>query len=188
LALLERLPDTVERTRQELRLQLALGTSLRATQGYGALEVEHVYIRARELCQQLGEPPQLFPVLWGLWYFYFVRLELQRARELGQQCLSLAYRVHDPAFLVEAHFALGLTLLLLGELTLAREHLEQGIALYDPQQHRSFTFLYGQDPKVTSLAIAAWALWYLGYPDQALKSIHEALTLAHDLSHQQFSF
>ena len=55
-------------------------------------------------------------------------------------CLSLAQSVQDPALLVEAHHALGQTLFFLGELALAREHLEQGIALYDPQQHRSLPF------------------------------------------------
>jgi predicted ATPase len=61
--------------------------------------------------------------------------------------------------------------------------LEQGIALYDPQQHRSLAFLYGQDPKVTCLSYVAWALWLRGYPDQALDRSHEALTLAQELSH-----
>lgn len=61
---------------------------------------------------------------------------------------------------------------MLGELTPAREHFEQGVALYDPLQHRSLAFLYGQDPKVASLSPAAIVLWHLGYPDQALKSIH----------------
>ena len=33
------------------------------------------------------------------------------------------------------------------------------------------------------LSFAALALWFLGYPDQALKRSHEALTLAQELSH-----
>jgi len=181
--LLKTLPDTPERARQELMLQIALGAPLRATKGYAAPEIGAIYTRAWELCQQVGETAQLFPVLWGLWYFYLVRAEYQTARELGQQCLALAQRVQDPALLVEAHFALGTTLLLLGEFIPAREHLEQGIALYDPRQHPSLAFLDGQDPKVTSLCIAGLALWHLGYPDQALKRIPDALTLAHELSH-----
>ena len=70
LELLKTLPDTPERTQQELTLQIALGAPLMATKGYAAPEVEHAYTRARELCQQVGETPQLFPVLWGLWVFY----------------------------------------------------------------------------------------------------------------------
>ena len=70
-----------------------------------------------------------------------------------------------------------------GSLPLAREHLEQGIALYDPQQHRSLAFVFGMDPGCVGLCYAAWVLWLLGYPDQALKRSHEALTLAQELSH-----
>ena len=80
LELLKTLPDTPGRAQQELTLQITLGAPLQATKGYGAPEVEKVYTRARELCQQVGETPQLFPVLWGLWLFYLARGELQTAR------------------------------------------------------------------------------------------------------------
>ena len=73
---------------------------------------------------------------------------------------------------------LGDTLLWLGECADARAHLEQGRALYNLQQHRSHAFLYGYDSGVHGLAFEALALWYLGYPDQALRRIHDALTLA----------
>ena len=86
-------------------------------------------------------------------------------------------------FLLEAHRALGTTLLFLGELVPARAHLEEGIILYDLEQHHSLTFRYGQDSKVTCLGYAAWALWLLGYPDQARARMHEMLTLAQELSH-----
>src|SRR6185295_4724596 len=103
---LKTLPDTPERAQQELTLQIALGAPLQATKGFGASEVEAVYTRARELCRQVGETPQLFPVLWGLWLFYTARAEHKTARELGEQLLSLAQRVQDPALLLQAHHAL----------------------------------------------------------------------------------
>src|SRR5262245_33029776 len=111
LELLKTLPETPERISQELTLQLALGTPLMATKGWAAPEVGHVYARARELCKQMGETPQLFPVLFGLWAFYQVRGELQTARELAEQLLSLAQRQQDPALLLQAHYALGDTLM-----------------------------------------------------------------------------
>jgi len=83
LELLKTLPNTPERAQQELMLQVALGVPLMATKGYAVPEVERVYTRARELCQQVGETSQLFPVLYGLWGFYYVREELRKARELG---------------------------------------------------------------------------------------------------------
>src|SRR4030095_12512228 len=88
------------------------------------------------------------------------------------------------AFLPDAHRALGIALFHLGELTAALAHMQQSIALCDPQTHRpDQSPLSGQDPKVGSLSYVAWALWLLGYPDQARKSSHEALALAEELSH-----
>src|SRR5713101_229763 len=93
LELLKTLPDTHERTQQELLLQTALGPALMVTKGLATPEVEKACTRARELCQQVGETPQLLPVLFGLWRFYLNRAELQTARERGEQFLRLAQRV-----------------------------------------------------------------------------------------------
>jgi len=153
------------------------------TKGYAAPEVEKVYSRARELYQQVGESPQFFPMLFGMWAFYSVRAEYNTARELGEQLVSLAQSAQDPALLLEAHVASGNTLSFLGELVLAHGHLEQAIALYDPQQYRSHAFVYGQDPGVHSLSYATLVLWLLGYPDQARKRSLEAFALAQELSH-----
>jgi len=183
LSRLRTLPDTFERTLQELALQITLGPALMATMGYAASEVLHAYARARELCRQVGQDPQLFLVLRGLWVFYLMRAEHKTALELGEELLRLAQSVQDPTLLLQAHMALGSTCFRIGELTQARGHLEDGIALYDPQQHRSLAFDYGDDPGVICLSDASWLLWHLGYPDQALQRSHEALTLAQQLAH-----
>ncbi len=183
LRLLATLPDTLERAQQELTLQIALSSALAATKGYGASEVENAYIRARELCRQLGETPQLFSVLRGLTIFYGVRAEHRTARELAEACLHLARNTRDPAFLIEAHYALGNNFFYLGEFALAREHFEQCLALYDPQQHHTSAFLYGQDTGIACAFRASWVFHLLGYPDQALKLNRETMALAKELSH-----
>ena len=182
LEVLKTLPDTGERTQQELALHTALGVSLRAAKGFGAPEVGQVYARARELCQQVEETPQLVPVLRGLWEFYELQGELQTARELGEQLLTLAQRVQEEEILLVAHSVLGDTLIWLGEFAGARAHLEQGMALYHPQRHRSHAFLYGYDSGVHCLSFGAWGLWYLGYPDQA-RGASTTLTLAQEVAH-----
>jgi len=183
LELLNALPDTRERAQQELGLHLTLGPVLMNVRGNAAPEVGTLYTRARELCQQVGDTSQLFPVLTGLWRFSLLRAELPLARELGEQMLRLAQQAQDTALLLGAHRALGATLLMQGELSLAREHLEQGIALYDPQQHRLLAFVYGTDIGVACQFHAALVLWLLGYPDQALQRGQEGITLAQELSH-----
>jgi predicted ATPase len=164
-------------------MQTTLGPALMHIKGQAASEVGRAYARARELCQQVGETPQLFQVLRGLWYFYLHRLELRTAQELGEQLLSLAQQVGDPALLLEAHYALRNTLNYLGEFAAAQAHLAQGITLYDPQQHHAHAVRYGQDPGMFCRAYAALTLWCLGYPDQALQRSREALTLARELAH-----
>jgi TOMM system kinase/cyclase fusion protein len=183
LELLTARPDTPERRQLELAMQIALGVSFMATKGYAAPEVEKAYTRARELCQQVGETPQIFPVLRGLAAFYHVRAELETARELSEQLLSLASRQQDLVLLMGAHLELGSTLFSMGEFTRALEQVERGVSLYDHKRHRSHAFLYGQDLGVSCLSRAASLLAILGYPDQALKRSYEALTLARDLSH-----
>jgi predicted ATPase len=183
IELLKTLPETPERTQHALTLHIALGAALQMAKGQAVPEVEHAYTQARALCQQVGETPELVPVLFGLYRFYHARAQLHTARELGETLLRLAQHADDPALAVVAHYPLGTTWLRLGALPAARPHLEAGIALYTPDQHRALVFRMGQDPGVGCRVNVALTLWLLGYPEQALARLHEALALAHELSH-----
>jgi class 3 adenylate cyclase/predicted ATPase len=182
LELLEALPAAPERAPRELALQFGLGKSLAIIRGYGAPEVERAFARARALCQQLGDTPQLMPALVGLWRFYLVRAELQAARELGEELLGLTERVPEPTLTLFAHATLGQTLTHLGHLAIAQRHLERAIALHDPQQHRPVALEFGDGPGVGSLVHAARNLWVLGYPDAAMTRIDQAVALARELA------
>ncbi len=183
IELLQTLAATPEHTQQALPLHIALGAALQMAKGHAASEVEHAYTQAYALCQQVGETPALVPVLLGLWRFYVVRSQLHTARELGDTLLRLAQRADDPALAVLAHYTLGATWFYLGAFPAARQHLEAGIARDTPDQRRAPVFRMGQDPGVACRQYAAMTLWALGYPAQALARIHEALALAHELSH-----
>src|SRR5207247_454015 len=115
LELLATLPETAERTQRELMLRITLGAPLIATKGYGAPEVEHVYGRALALCRQIGETPRLLQALLGLDAFYFMRGNLETARQLGEQCVRLAEQTGDPARILQARWALGQVLSHIGE-------------------------------------------------------------------------
>jgi tetratricopeptide (TPR) repeat protein len=183
IALLTTLPEAPERIQQSLTLHIALGTALQVTKGHAAPEVEHAYTRARALCQQVSETPELVPVLFGLWGFYVMRPQLHTARELGDTLLRLAQCTHDPALAVVAHWALGMTWLWLGALPAAHQHLEEAIARYTPDQRRVLLLRTGREPSVACRQYAAWILWLLGYPAQALTRLHETLALAQELAH-----
>ena len=181
--LLQSLPDNPVRIQQELGLQTMLGVALIANKGYASPEVEHCYARAVTLCRQVGETPQLFPALLGLWVCYLMQAKYTTAHELAERLLRLAQTAQDPLALVGAYWALGETELFMGRYGLARVALQQGIHHYDSRQHATRAFMYGQDNGVTCLIFEAWALWFLGYPEQALKRGHEALSLAQEVQH-----
>jgi DNA-binding winged helix-turn-helix (wHTH) protein/tetratricopeptide (TPR) repeat protein len=183
LELLATLPVSPERAQQEIELQIALGPALMAARGWAAPEVEQTYARARVLCTQFGETPQLFPTVWGLWRFYQSRGVLPTARALGAQLMRLAEHAADPTHRLEAHVALGQTLFQLGAYAAAWQHLEQGLALIDARAQQTLVLRPGDAPGVACLSFAALTLWCLGYPAQAVQRSQEALALAQALDH-----
>ena len=179
IEVLQVLPETPGRDRKELFLQTTLGPPLMATKGYAAPEVAAAFGRARELCHAVGDTEELFPVLWGLWVFYLVRAEHKTAVDLAGQLIDLAETIDDDALILEAYLARGVSALFVGELDEARSRLEQGVSMYDPLRHQALSLTYGSvDPGVGCAAHAAWTLWLLGYPEQALKAADQAQTWA----------
>jgi predicted ATPase len=165
-------------------LHLNLGSTLSIARGGRASpEVQQVYSRAYALCQQIGETPQVFQALRGLCMFALTRAEHARGRDLAEQLLSLAQGWRDPAFEAPARYLLGVTLWWQGEGVAARDHLEAGLRLYDPQQHRDHVVLYGLDSGVACGANLGLVLWALGSADQALQHLHRVLALARDVAH-----
>jgi predicted ATPase len=156
---------------------------LAVTKGHAAPEVERTYARARTLCAQIGDTPQLVPTLRGLCGFCVSRGALPTAREIGEQLLGLAQRTATPTLRLEAHAALGLTLCYLGEYATALMHLEQGIALTELAAQRALALHHDAVPGVRCLAVAANTLWCLGAPAQALRRSQEGLALAQQLAH-----
>jgi class 3 adenylate cyclase/tetratricopeptide (TPR) repeat protein len=180
-------PHNRNRLEHELALRTALGPALMSTKGLGSPEVGANYTQALEVCRQLGERPELFAVLRGLWEFHELRGELKTALRLGEELFRLAQAADDPALRLVTHDVLGDTLYWCGDFTRALEHLEQGIALYRIDEHRGLAHQHaGYDPCVACHIFSAYALWYLGYPDRAARRIEEGTALARELS-QTFS-
>jgi predicted ATPase len=180
IVLLKRFPETLERAQHELTLHIALGPPLMVTRGFAAPELATIYDRARVLCQQLGETPQLAPTLYGLAVFYYGRAQLPTARTLSEQILTLAQNTNTPILLLMGRFLVAATLLKQGEFVAAQEHAVQGIALYDDYRRQPGT-VQAHHYGVGCLNSLAHVLWLMGYPDQARRRSQEALPLAQDM-------
>jgi tetratricopeptide (TPR) repeat protein len=183
LELLQASPEGSKRWERELKIQLGLAVPLLAAKGYAAPEVEKAYSRAQQLCERLEKSEQLFPVLRGRWNHYLVRGELERARNMGTELMSLAEAQNDPLRRALANRALGSTLFSLGRFEPSRRHLERGIASHNPDEFRAQLSVYGEDPSVVCRLYLALTLWYMGWPDKAQMVMHDALALSEQLSH-----
>jgi predicted ATPase len=183
IELVRKLPDSPQRIQQEALLQLAVGPALLAVKGWAGQEAERAYTRVRELCERMGDPPELFPGLFGLWNVYFARARLRSAYELAEQLLRRAQSAHDPTTVLYARLALGITSFFMGKFVAARQHLETAISLYDRGRDAGLALRYGGiNAGVWCLSYAAFTLLHLGYPEQALKRGNEAVASAQGLS------
>ena len=179
LELLKELPDDMERAREEFDLQNALGFSLFHTTGPGAPEREAVAVRAKELCERLGDEPRLIKALMHLANLRMNRLELHMARELAGRAVALTVRVDDPGLVAGAHFQLGEVLFMMGALATSREHLERTLQLLGPGPPRNIweTVYAGRSAEYLVHVAAIW-----GYPDTALERSREVLSAARRFS------
>ena len=182
LSVLGSAPSSPERAEQEIMLQTSLARTLMAVKGYTP-EVEKAYTRALELCDEYGEVPQLFPVLRGLASYYIYRADFDNGAQMGERILHLAELRDDRNMRVEAHLVLGSNLAFLNNIKLGLEHLEKGIAYFDPEQHRTHRYRIGSNPGVVCYTTSSFLLWMLGFPDRALKRAHKAMDLVQSLNH-----
>ena len=129
LAVLQTLPDTPARAQRELMLQLALERALETMKSHGAPERGQALTRAYELCQQVGDTPQLVTVLGSLASWHRERAEIHRAQEVAAQRLTLAQRQPDVTLLMQAHQGLAMELFFGGAFAPAHDHMQQALAL-----------------------------------------------------------
>jgi predicted ATPase len=183
LEILQGVPETPARHRQELGLQTALGLAQIAMEGYGSPNVERTYRRAYILAEQGEDLRQRFAVLFGLCRLHAVRPVYRTALELGDELLRLAESQNDAAERVIAHYVLGVSRYSMGEFSRARAHQEQSLANYDVQHRPALLTLYGGDTGVMCLHFLALTLWSLGYADQALARLNEAQALVQEGAH-----
>ena len=164
-------------------VQMTLGVALRVTKGQAAPEVERLYTHARELCEQVGEPPQLFRVLWGLWQVYGTRGNIRRCGRWGSNSLAWPSACTTRTCCSRPTTPCGRPCSLAVSSSPPGHIWNRGgssmIRSGTAPMPRSTA---GMTPGCVA-ACAAPSLWLLGYPDQAVASIQAALALAQQLAH-----
>ena len=167
---------------RELQLQMALAGALGAARGFSDPAVVAAYSRTWELARRPDQQAAAFPALCGFFRCHVARADLRTAREVGERLVAVARSASDASLLVQALVQLGMALYLQGELTLAEQHIEEGLAFYDRERDRSLAAVYGLDPAVVGLGSGASIAWFLGYPARARERTRKQLSLARELA------
>jgi tetratricopeptide (TPR) repeat protein len=177
--------------REEIKLQVALITPLIIVKGWAAPETKAATERARLLIEQAearGEPPEdpllLFVVLFGFVSASLVAFDGDVSRNLAGQFLELAEKQRGSLPLSRGHSLVGISLMLRGNFTEAMAHDDQGLALYNPAEHRALgrvSPLADVEPSVTSAFFRSKTLWILGHPDAARANVDQALKRAREI-------
>jgi predicted ATPase len=178
LNVLAELPATPERDKLELKLQHSFGSALAASKGFGAAETSQAFKRALELCNDIEGSPLTTSVLNGLIGVHVARGEFEQSRDLAEDLLARARRQEDPMPRLMGHRALGMSLFLIGELTAARDQLQNSLARHGP-----LPLVFSQDFKATAQAYLALASVLLGDISGGLAHGREAVTHAEQLRH-----
>jgi class 3 adenylate cyclase/predicted ATPase len=182
LTLLESLPPDM-RPAKELTLQIGLGSALTSAEGYAALATGAAYLRARELCLELGDRKHLFPVVYGLANYYLVAGRYREAKQAADEFVEFAEEQGEPGPFLAAQACLGAIHTYMGSWSDARESFEKCIGLYELPRDAALKIEYAEDPCVVAYAFNSICAWNLGYPDQAIKSMNCAALLAQQLQH-----
>jgi len=186
LAHIPSIEDEALRKKLELLLQTSLGNSLQALKGWSTEEVKDAYTRALQLCEETSLDQDALPAIFGLWTWNFVRPSFSEARRLTEHLLHAAEKIGDVGYKVLGHEALGFTLLAQGHFRASRTELERSIALCNDTEPARYLEISAQDPRVHARLYYGMVLWFLGYPDQALRACAEARVYA-EASHHPFS-
>ena len=178
ISVLSTLPDSNERSRKELMLQVTLASAAVASQTAASDSAMAAYSRARDLCQELGEDRMLFNVRFGLFWSHMARGESAEATTEAEALLELARKVQDATLLVEAHHLAGIVASHGGDFVVARNHLDRSMTGYRADQKHSTGFLLTAGEGLVTRASLAHTLRVLGYPDQAQRLADETRLLA----------
>jgi class 3 adenylate cyclase/predicted ATPase len=182
---LDHVPDGAAKDRLGLDFQFALGPCLIATQGPASNKAVATFVRARELCERLGDPPEHLQVMFWLTTASVMRGELPRAQETIVALLDLIRARGDRPALLNAMRGQGMIMLFMGRLTAARETIERAVEAFDAsgEAERLAARAAGQDAGVADLALMSWALWLLGDVDSAIARMAAAFQRADAIDH-----
>jgi class 3 adenylate cyclase/predicted ATPase len=184
LDLLATLPDTIEHKRKELQLRATVGPAILASIGWSSAEAAANYERARALCDEVGDAPERFSVLWGIWVYNMTSKGSRVSLDVLDQMAQVKTGPDDVERTMQTHHASWTAYIWHGQHAVGQQHARDGLALYDFDKHRLQALRYGgHDPGVCGYGQSALSMWITGLPEQSRDHIDKSLVLADKLDH-----
>jgi class 3 adenylate cyclase/tetratricopeptide (TPR) repeat protein len=180
---LDKIPNFKKREEIKMALLFHLGASVIATEGYGAPRVGEAYHQALTLCTSIQDEKARFDAIQGVAAFYLLRGELDRALDLVVELEAIARDLGETEYELEASLRMAICQSILGNLEVSRVLFEKVLDLCELERDAEHRYRYGQDSKVACLCHYSLVLWLMGYPDQSLERIDEAVALAEQIAH-----
>jgi predicted ATPase len=183
LGQLSRLPETRDQQFLELELQSALGNVLFVVKGFAAREPAQAYARVRQLSEVLGETTHLCRMMFGHWLLRANGGEFRAARQTAEELLRLGEWRNEPAGRMMGHLAIAGQLLMEGDCSSSRSHIERLLDLHDPALDSALIQQIGVDAHIGGWVWLPIDLFLLGYPDQARQQSTRVMLAAQRRAH-----
>jgi tetratricopeptide (TPR) repeat protein len=181
LKILQFLPESTERDAAEIRLRAMLGKGLLTLRGYADPQVEQAFTRALDLSEAIGHAPQLFQLVVGLWMYFFIGGDSERALALAQRLVQLAESQSSPPKQLQANYCYGNTLFQLGKYEASCSELEKALLIENVENDEedfASESASGDDTRVHVRCVLAHVLWHLGQDKRSLEVLADARDLA----------
>ena len=175
-------PETPQRVRDEIALEMSLARALIVVRGYDA-EVERSIRAAVERSREQDDAPERFPVLRSLATLHLMRSDFDSALEIGRELLAIAEQQRDPMLLSDAHLVYGMNTAFLGDVDDGLQHLDTAIEHFDTGAAGLVKFRIGPSPGVVANVVSGLLLWGAGFPDRAVARLERGLTVADEIGH-----
>jgi tetratricopeptide (TPR) repeat protein len=177
LELVGQIPETAERAKLELELNIEFIQVVGITNSWTTTEAGMRYARARELCKTLeGQGARMYDLLQGSALFHLGRAELDVTHDYAHRMLELAESSSNAEWAIPANYFLGHASCCRGNFREAHNRLSEAVRLQNAMP--GSVSASGGLVKCFCLGIDAIALWMLGYPESSNRAAEEGLRFA----------
>ena len=181
LAAVAQLPQEPARWRLELRLELSMGRALIATVGYALPETGATFVRAKALCEAIGQKVELAAVVHGLWIHDLLCGRLDSARLHALTLLRMAEEDDNASWVLVAYRALGALGFPSGQFAEGEKNLKHGLSLFSLDRRAEYAQILIDDPRVVMLMYLSWILVYQGRREEAAETVAKCVSQARAL-------